>query len=113
MSPAEPNPLTAKPTDEEPQTKGNTMTTDETETNETEAKQPTVEEIAAAARLLGTLPEADRRAVAGHLAPEVPGADGKPLTPEEARELLHTNPERLHEILDAQSAGGPRLIEGV
>jgi len=81
------------------------------ETTATEDPSPTSEEITSATELLASLPETDRRAIATALAPPEPGTPGNPLTREQARELIQTNPEKFHALLDAQLAGGPYVID--
>ncbi len=51
-----------------------------TDTETTETDEPTAEQIVEAANLLKSLPEADRRTIAGQLAPPEPGTEGRPLT---------------------------------
>lgn len=84
----------------------------DSETPEAKPPPPDAEETVEALAALNRLPEADRRAIARQLAPPEPGTDGKPLTPEQARQLLTENPAKFHALLDAQLAGGPRLIRG-
>ncbi|MCB8970363.1 MAG: hypothetical protein M9964_00460 [Solirubrobacterales bacterium] len=82
-----------------------------TDTETTETDEPTAEQIVEAANLLKSLPEADRRTIAGQLAPPEPGTEGRPLTRAEAREMIATNPEKFHALLDAQKAGGPKILD--
>lgn len=75
---------------------------------------PTESELAVARSIIDRLPDEQRHAIAEEYAPPPPPSEpgiDRPYTQTEARELLFENPEKFHALLDAQSAGGPKLIE--